>query len=762
MKFKTKLINIFLISVLLTFSTPINQVLAKTSTKAELLQIVLNYQVEQDNPYPYFHFDQEKLELDINQTTELKLLDKNNQIVTDTDWYFVERNPYDKIFSAIETKTNTQSIVKIDGDNVTARAAGHGHVIAVYHKNNQEYIHKINLNVRNQEETKAFQRNKLLQDKTKQIIAQTNGLTDVEKVIFANDWLVNNIVYDNHYYGHGHPYYPIVKGKAVCEGYAKGFKYLMDKMGIETKYVTGYVISKSKKLFHAWNAVKIDDGWYYVDPTWSDLANHGVGYAYVLEDKQTLSRDHLTFSDNLQDADFGSKYKLYPIKKAKILINNQADLTNFVKRIKDATKVRTAGTIKIAHGRVLIKNNLSPAQIKQVFANNLTDLNISNLNITQLTAHRYKNHKLYEYNFDLNNYNPQSVTANITTETSSEHNSNQKLTINLTQPVELKEQNFKLNNAILKKFTKLANNKYELFLSNIVGNKIDLEILKLNYIFSNNPTIISANLIKASTPSAFFTGISKNSGILTNIQAGDQIYLDHKWTSASENMVINSWSNDQLMLRRIENGKINSDIQVISIKSQNAPSWVVADDNQIKNVSYKMEYQPVSATNWTEISENVLKNILKGEYAFRLKARPGFLPSEEFRVTINKTKQENAQTKPNKTPKNEQKEVSNQNQTKQIQEKFLNNQNQKLTQKNHHTSTKTFIQTTDEPPISDNTKKSEESPTSDKIIISDKPEKTETKKSNNTKSKFGIIPYIVIIPILVIVITLFVRKKSAK
>jgi len=51
--------------------------------------------------------------------------------------------------------------------------------------------------------------------------------------------------------------------RAVCEGFARGFKALAEKAGYETKYVLGW----SSDGFHAWNAVKINHKWYYIDPT---------------------------------------------------------------------------------------------------------------------------------------------------------------------------------------------------------------------------------------------------------------------------------------------------------------------------------------------------------------------------------------------------------------------------------------------------------------------------------------------------------------
>lgn len=80
---------------------------------------------------------------------------------------------------------------------------------------------------------------------------------------------------------------PVVKGQirtsygcfcskiAVCEGYAKGFKVLMDKLNIPCVEVVGYVQNDDGGLeSHAWNYVQVDNKWYLVDPTFSDAGNN--------------------------------------------------------------------------------------------------------------------------------------------------------------------------------------------------------------------------------------------------------------------------------------------------------------------------------------------------------------------------------------------------------------------------------------------------------------------------------------------------------
>lgn len=59
---------------------------------------------------------------------------------------------------------------------------------------------------------------------------------------------------------------------SVCAGYSKAFQYLCQKTGIECTEVTGTVTmaSYSGVPNHAWNLVKLDGKYYYVDVIWSD------------------------------------------------------------------------------------------------------------------------------------------------------------------------------------------------------------------------------------------------------------------------------------------------------------------------------------------------------------------------------------------------------------------------------------------------------------------------------------------------------------
>ena len=67
----------------------------------------------------------------------------------------------------------------------------------------------------------------------------------------------------------------ILDGKAVCEGYTRAMQYLLQKCGIESAEIVGYVHKENneKDVPHAWNLVKIDGDYYHIDATWDDSSN---------------------------------------------------------------------------------------------------------------------------------------------------------------------------------------------------------------------------------------------------------------------------------------------------------------------------------------------------------------------------------------------------------------------------------------------------------------------------------------------------------
>ena len=91
--------------------------------------------------------------------------------------------------------------------------------------------------------------------------------SDYAKVKAIYNYICDNVSYDysnSDGYIRYTAYGALVNGACVCQGYATLFYRLALEYGIDTRVITGTADGKS----HAWNIVKLDGKYYYVDATW--------------------------------------------------------------------------------------------------------------------------------------------------------------------------------------------------------------------------------------------------------------------------------------------------------------------------------------------------------------------------------------------------------------------------------------------------------------------------------------------------------------
>ncbi len=155
-----------------------------------------------------------------------------------------------------------------------------------------------------------------LNDRINEIVAGAGHLTSTyDKVKYVHDYLVNNIEYDyeaqkeikntirNASTEHALSVYgALVNGKTLCGGYSESFYLLMNAMGVDCYYIQGYASE-----YHAWNYLKIDGDYYYMDVTWDDknykdkngkrLTPDGISYSYFCITSEELLKDHTPDSD---------------------------------------------------------------------------------------------------------------------------------------------------------------------------------------------------------------------------------------------------------------------------------------------------------------------------------------------------------------------------------------------------------------------------------------------------------------------------------
>ena len=157
----------------------------------------------------------------------------------------------------------------------------------------------------------------ILQQKRNEILQNRTGDT-YKDIKMVHDYLINNIEYDttisreNIYNIYG----AMINKIAVCEGYARSFKYIMDGLGIPCVLVIGRgTNSEGRTENHAWNYVELNGSWYAIDTTWDDpISNTGwvseeSRHKYFLKGSNEFSKDH-TASEQFTE---GGKLFNYPI-----------------------------------------------------------------------------------------------------------------------------------------------------------------------------------------------------------------------------------------------------------------------------------------------------------------------------------------------------------------------------------------------------------------------------------------------------------------
>lgn len=121
----------------------------------------------------------------------------------------------------------------------------------------------------------------------KRITDETYGsYTDYDKERIAHDALIRSVKYDANAPMNQSAYSALVYGRTVCAGYARALQYVLQQLDIPCYYVTGYAGEN-----HAWNIVRLSDGYYNVDSTWDDT--DPFTYDYFNRSDAAYASDHI-------------------------------------------------------------------------------------------------------------------------------------------------------------------------------------------------------------------------------------------------------------------------------------------------------------------------------------------------------------------------------------------------------------------------------------------------------------------------------------
>lgn len=160
---------------------------------------------------------------------------------------------------------------------------------------------------------------------------------DFDKELFVHDAIINSCVYsDEDIINESTVEGVFVEKKAKCSGYARAFKLLLEKAGIESVLVHGTATDyDGKTVKHMWNAVKLDENWYFTDITWDDpVSDDGAQFCrhtFFNMNAEMLNRTHSEYTFTYPCTD--TEHYYYAHNNAYYNVYNKDTLLNIAELI---------------------------------------------------------------------------------------------------------------------------------------------------------------------------------------------------------------------------------------------------------------------------------------------------------------------------------------------------------------------------------------------------------------------------------------------
>jgi hypothetical protein len=123
-----------------------------------------------------------------------------------------------------------------------------------------------------------------------------DGASDYEKTKFVYEKLIDNVAYDLDSPHNQNIISVFLRGATVCQGYADAVNVLLQAMGVQSVIVTGEANNES----HAWNMVRLNGDYYYLDVTWGNsryldadaTTGNMINYAYLNITSEEIAQTH--------------------------------------------------------------------------------------------------------------------------------------------------------------------------------------------------------------------------------------------------------------------------------------------------------------------------------------------------------------------------------------------------------------------------------------------------------------------------------------
>lgn len=146
-----------------------------------------------------------------------------------------------------------------------------------------------------------------------EIINKTGGLTPYEAELYIH----NTIVENNEYLKEGDEshsaYNALVQHRSVCDGYAKSFKIICNRINIPCDIIIGMAtsVTSSESEGHAWNIVTLDNEDYIVDVTYDDVNPMDPDYSFFNITQEECDKMHTPSDEFKFPPATGEKYNYY-------------------------------------------------------------------------------------------------------------------------------------------------------------------------------------------------------------------------------------------------------------------------------------------------------------------------------------------------------------------------------------------------------------------------------------------------------------------
>ncbi|UKS54234.1 MAG6410 family transglutaminase-related lipoprotein [Mycoplasma feriruminatoris] len=591
--------------------------------------------------HPRFELNKKEIVLDKHQNkrVELKLFDKNTQKEinnSEVKWYQRTRYPEDKVFGVNENDNGTTFNLLDNGvlewkDTKESDGRTPDEKSAVIWASYKGYLYSTTVRVFSEHVSDMVNNEELAKQAAKDLVKEKgwNNLPPLERLIKAYEWMTKEVKYDHDLTSgpilkNQNAYSALVLRYTVCTGYAKGFKLILDELGIPCRFMEGSSDRESTISKHAWNLVQIDNEWYHVDTT-SDRTKDQTNFNFFLNTnddfvkKDTFDREFKNKGTRLRNF----KFKNFVVTEEDALAlidNNWNPDTKQIGKLDVITNEHNFNTVYKAFEKRKLDSYIKTSRFTLVIGPN----------------------KQATYTF---NPQTQENVTNVQVTKVEQYQDKHAIKIELSQKVDdLKKGNFNIKNALIKE-VKQENNSYILTLDHFSSYnevKVELESIKRkDYKFTlTSDNTVKFNIQRQTQPNAIIQVLSDDSiKITNNLSHLEYNFNNASWADVPANSIIPKSTIGKLYLRyKGSDSKLSSDIQTISISRSQIPTNhnIKSINKTLVGVNYTMQYRlKDSNTNWTNITANKVKNLGSGTYQVRIKPSKHSLASEIVEISVN-------------------------------------------------------------------------------------------------------------------------------